>query len=152
MNTKTPQGGWPISDLARNVNDPEVVAELQRLYALYEAALVANHVETLTRMFGLHRRPCASGYPKTYMALRKSRRFARADLRPTSRAPFCAWTSSPSGATAGALRWSSNVPSMAVLFSADRARFGYAFPKAGELRQLTSPCCPKQLPRIHSSA
>ncbi len=51
MNTKTPQGGWPISDLAGNVNDPDVVAELQRLYAQYEAALVANHVETLTRMF-----------------------------------------------------------------------------------------------------
>lgn len=33
------------------VNEPEVVAELQQLYPLYETALVRNDVETLTRMF-----------------------------------------------------------------------------------------------------
>jgi hypothetical protein len=33
------------------VNDPETVAELQKLYPLYETALVTNDVETLTRMF-----------------------------------------------------------------------------------------------------
>jgi hypothetical protein len=33
------------------INDPEVVAELQALYPSYEAALVANDAETLTRMF-----------------------------------------------------------------------------------------------------
>ena len=33
------------------VNDPEIVAELQALYPRYEAALVGNHVETLTGMF-----------------------------------------------------------------------------------------------------
>src|SRR5882757_6142219 len=33
------------------INDPEVVAELQALYPRYEAALVANDAETLTRMF-----------------------------------------------------------------------------------------------------
>ena len=33
------------------INDPEVVAELQVLYPRYEAALVANDAETLTRMF-----------------------------------------------------------------------------------------------------
>ena len=33
------------------VNDPEIVAELQALYPKYEAALVANDAETLTRMF-----------------------------------------------------------------------------------------------------
>jgi len=33
------------------VNDPEVHAELSRLYPLYETALVENDVETLTRMF-----------------------------------------------------------------------------------------------------
>ncbi len=33
------------------INDPETVAELQRLYPLYESALVINDVETLTRMF-----------------------------------------------------------------------------------------------------
>ena len=70
MNTKTPQGGWPISDLARNVNDPEVVAELQRLYALYEAALVANHVETLTRMFWAS--PQASGSFSLWASLNAS--------------------------------------------------------------------------------
>jgi hypothetical protein len=32
-------------------NDPEVVAELQAFYPRYEAALVANDAETLTRMF-----------------------------------------------------------------------------------------------------
>ena len=51
MNTKAPQSSWPISDLAGNVNNPEVVAELQSLYPQYEAALVANDAETLTRMF-----------------------------------------------------------------------------------------------------
>jgi hypothetical protein len=33
------------------INDPEVFAELQALYPRYEAALVANDAETLTRMF-----------------------------------------------------------------------------------------------------
>jgi Protein of unknown function (DUF3225) len=33
------------------INDPEVVAELQTLYAQYETALVSNDAETLTRMF-----------------------------------------------------------------------------------------------------
>jgi len=33
------------------VNDSEIVAELQALYPKYEAALVANDAETLTRMF-----------------------------------------------------------------------------------------------------
>jgi hypothetical protein len=33
------------------INSPEVVAELQALYPKYEAALMANDAETLTRMF-----------------------------------------------------------------------------------------------------
>ena len=33
------------------VNDPEIVAELQSLYPKYEAALMVNDAETLTRMF-----------------------------------------------------------------------------------------------------
>jgi hypothetical protein len=33
------------------INDPEIVAELEALYPQYEAALVANDAETLTRMF-----------------------------------------------------------------------------------------------------
>lgn len=33
------------------INDPAVVAELQALYPLYEAALMANDADTLTRMF-----------------------------------------------------------------------------------------------------
>jgi hypothetical protein len=33
------------------INDPATVAELQALYAKYEAALMANDTETLTRMF-----------------------------------------------------------------------------------------------------
>jgi hypothetical protein len=33
------------------INDPAIVTELQALYAKYEAALVANDAETLTRMF-----------------------------------------------------------------------------------------------------
>ena len=33
------------------INDPEIVAELQTLYSKYEAALMANDAETLTRMF-----------------------------------------------------------------------------------------------------
>jgi hypothetical protein len=33
------------------INDPETVAELRNLYPLYEAALMANDAETLTRMF-----------------------------------------------------------------------------------------------------
>jgi hypothetical protein len=33
------------------INDPETVAELQQLYPQYEAALVTNDAETLTRMF-----------------------------------------------------------------------------------------------------
>jgi hypothetical protein len=33
------------------INDPEIVAELEALYQKYEAALVANDAETLTRMF-----------------------------------------------------------------------------------------------------
>ena len=33
------------------INDPEIVAELQALYPKYEAALMANDAETLTRMF-----------------------------------------------------------------------------------------------------
>ena len=33
------------------VNDPETVAELRALYPQYEAALMANDSETLTRMF-----------------------------------------------------------------------------------------------------
>jgi hypothetical protein len=33
------------------VNDPEAIAELQELYPKYEAALVTNDAETLTRMF-----------------------------------------------------------------------------------------------------
>jgi hypothetical protein len=33
------------------VNHPETVAELQELYPRYEAALVSNDVETLTRLF-----------------------------------------------------------------------------------------------------
>jgi hypothetical protein len=33
------------------INDPEVVAELQTLYPLYETALVNNDVDTLTKMF-----------------------------------------------------------------------------------------------------
>ena len=33
------------------INDPDVVAELQTLYAEYETALVSNDAETLTRMF-----------------------------------------------------------------------------------------------------
>ena len=33
------------------VNDPEIVAELQALYPLYEAALVSNDADTLVRMF-----------------------------------------------------------------------------------------------------
>jgi len=33
------------------INGPEVIAELRTLYPLYEAALVSNDVETLTRMF-----------------------------------------------------------------------------------------------------
>jgi AtzH-like len=33
------------------INDPETVAELQKLYPLYESALMANDAETLTRMF-----------------------------------------------------------------------------------------------------
>jgi hypothetical protein len=33
------------------INDPVAVAELEALYPLYEAALMANDAETLTRMF-----------------------------------------------------------------------------------------------------
>ncbi|HEX4643280.1 MAG TPA: oxalurate catabolism protein HpxZ [Candidatus Acidoferrales bacterium] len=33
------------------INDPEIVAELEALYPQYEAALMANDAETLTRMF-----------------------------------------------------------------------------------------------------
>jgi len=33
------------------INDPEIVAELEALYPQYEAALVSNDAETLTRMF-----------------------------------------------------------------------------------------------------
>lgn len=33
------------------INDPETVAELQRLYPLYETALVTNDADALTRMF-----------------------------------------------------------------------------------------------------
>jgi hypothetical protein len=33
------------------INDPEVVAELQALYPLYERALVTNNVEKLVEMF-----------------------------------------------------------------------------------------------------
>jgi hypothetical protein len=33
------------------INDPETVAELQSLYPQYEAALVHNDVDTLTRLF-----------------------------------------------------------------------------------------------------
>ncbi len=33
------------------INDPQVVAELQELYPKYEAALMANDAEPLTRMF-----------------------------------------------------------------------------------------------------
>jgi hypothetical protein len=33
------------------INDPEIVAELEALYPIYEAALMANDAETLTRMF-----------------------------------------------------------------------------------------------------
>jgi hypothetical protein len=33
------------------INDPEIIAELQSLYPKYEAALMANDAETLTRMF-----------------------------------------------------------------------------------------------------
>lgn len=33
------------------INHPETVAELEQLYSRYEAALVSNDVETLTRMF-----------------------------------------------------------------------------------------------------
>ncbi len=33
------------------INDPEIVAELQQLYPKYEAALMTNDSETLTRMF-----------------------------------------------------------------------------------------------------
>jgi len=33
------------------INRPEVVAELRALYAQYEAALVSNDAEVLTRMF-----------------------------------------------------------------------------------------------------
>jgi len=33
------------------INDPEIIAELQALYPKYEAALMANDAETLTRMF-----------------------------------------------------------------------------------------------------
>jgi len=33
------------------INDPEIVAELQALYPIYEAALMANDAEKLTSMF-----------------------------------------------------------------------------------------------------
>jgi hypothetical protein len=33
------------------INHPEIVAELQALYPTYEAALMSNDAETLTRMF-----------------------------------------------------------------------------------------------------
>jgi 1-carboxybiuret hydrolase subunit AtzH-like protein len=33
------------------INDPEIVAELAALYPKYEAALMANDAETLTKMF-----------------------------------------------------------------------------------------------------
>ena len=33
------------------INDPDAVAELSRIYPLYEAALVSNDVDTLVRMF-----------------------------------------------------------------------------------------------------
>jgi hypothetical protein len=33
------------------INDPEIVTELQQLYPKYEAALMANDAETLTKMF-----------------------------------------------------------------------------------------------------
>jgi hypothetical protein len=33
------------------INDPKIIAELQSLYPKYEAALMANDAETLTRMF-----------------------------------------------------------------------------------------------------
>ena len=37
--------------MSMQINDPETVAELQRLYPEYEAALMSNDAETLTRMF-----------------------------------------------------------------------------------------------------
>jgi hypothetical protein len=37
--------------LEMKINSPEVVAELQALYPKYEAALMANDAETLTKMF-----------------------------------------------------------------------------------------------------
>jgi hypothetical protein len=33
------------------INDPSTIEELRQLYPLYEAALINNHVETLTSMF-----------------------------------------------------------------------------------------------------
>jgi len=37
--------------ISPTINDPEVVAELETLYPLYETALVTNDADTLTRMF-----------------------------------------------------------------------------------------------------
>ena len=45
------------------INDPGTVAELAALYPLYEAALVGNDVETLTRMFWDS--PCAMRFGVT---------------------------------------------------------------------------------------
>ncbi len=52
-NTENPQAEACASRSEPHVliNDPEIVAELQALYPKYEAALVTNDAETLTRMF-----------------------------------------------------------------------------------------------------
>jgi hypothetical protein len=43
------------------INDPEIIAELQLLYPKYEAALMANDAETLTRMFWASRQAMRFG-------------------------------------------------------------------------------------------
>ena len=51
--TKSHSQDWLccLCESQMKINDPEIVAELQTLYARYEAALMANDAETLTRMF-----------------------------------------------------------------------------------------------------
>lgn len=61
------------------INDPEVVAELQALYPLYEKALVTNDADTLTAMFWAGKEVMRFGVtenlygPDELSAFRKSR-------------------------------------------------------------------------------
>jgi hypothetical protein len=121
------------------INAPEVVAELQALYPKYEAALMSNDAETLTKMFWASPQAMRFGITENLYGIDEIEAFRKARpavnlARTVRRLDIIAFGDDVGSVTLEFERTGGQ-------FQAGKARYGCAFRRAGGLFPRTSPTC-----------